>query len=165
MRDAVLEEAAALFAGAKDEADARRIAEESLPQLQACVERTLKEEGSSLSARVYLTEMYFDTTCYEDFTLPAGVYDALRVELGAHAGRNWFACSTRPVPARRRRGWRCIPPRPGKIWWKRPGWRCALPPWNGWSTSPAKRGTERGAPFPAPGHTMGARRDAIYGNH
>lgn len=27
---------------------------------------------------------------YEDFTLPAGVYDALRVELGAHAGRNWF---------------------------------------------------------------------------
>ena len=90
VRDAVLEEAAALFAGAKDEADARRIAEESLPQLQACVERTLKEEGSSLSARVYLTEMYFDTTCYEDFTLPAGVYDALRVELGAHAGRNWF---------------------------------------------------------------------------
>ena len=71
VRDAVLEEAAALFAGAKDEADARRIAEESLPQLQACVERTLKEEGSSLSARVYLTEMYFDTTCYEDFTLPA----------------------------------------------------------------------------------------------
>ena len=90
VRDAVLEEAAALFAGAKDEADARRIAEESLPQLQACVERTLKEEGSSLSARVYLTEMYFDTTCYESFTLPAGVYDALRVELGAHAGRNWF---------------------------------------------------------------------------
>ena len=86
----MLEEAAALFTGAKDEADARRIAEESLPQLQACVERTLKEEGSSLSARVYLTEMYFDTTCYEDFTLPAGVYDALRVELGAHAGRNWF---------------------------------------------------------------------------
>ena len=27
---------------------------------------------------------------WEDFTLPAGVYDALRVELGAHAGRNWF---------------------------------------------------------------------------
>ena len=24
------------------------------------------------------------------FTLPAGRYDALRVELGAHAGRNWF---------------------------------------------------------------------------
>ena len=32
VRDAVLEEAAALFAGAKAEADARRNAEESLPQ-------------------------------------------------------------------------------------------------------------------------------------
>ena len=72
------------------EAQAAAIAEESLPQLQACVERTLQEQGSGLSARVYLTEMYFDTTYYEDFTLPAGVYDALRVELGAHAGRNWF---------------------------------------------------------------------------
>ena len=73
VRDAVLAEAGGLFAAAEDEADARRIAEASLPRLQACVERTLQEQGSSLSARVYLTEMYFDTTYYEDFTLPAGV--------------------------------------------------------------------------------------------
>ena len=90
VRDAVLEEMGPVFAAAESEAQAAAIAEESLPRLQACVERTLQEQGSSLSARVYLTEMYFDTTYYEDFTLPAGVYDALRVELGAHAGRNWF---------------------------------------------------------------------------
>ena len=89
-RAAVRAAAAVLFAGATREAAARRIAENALPRLQACVERTLQAEGSGLSARVYLTEMYFDTTCYEDFTLPAGVYDALRVELGAHAGKNWF---------------------------------------------------------------------------
>ncbi|HIZ29923.1 MAG TPA: stage II sporulation protein R [Candidatus Fournierella merdipullorum] len=90
VRDAVLEEMGPVFAAAESEAQAAAIAEESLPQLQACVERTLQEQGSGLSARVYLTEMYFDTTYYEDFTLPAGVYDALRVELGAHAGKNWF---------------------------------------------------------------------------
>ena len=52
VRDAVLEEAAALFAGAKDEADARRIAQASLPRLQACVERTLEELEADLAGMV-----------------------------------------------------------------------------------------------------------------
>ena len=90
VRDAILAEAADLFADASSEAGARSIAEASLPRLQACAERTLEQAGCGLPVRVYLTEMYFDTTYYEDFTLPAGVYDALRVEIGAHAGKNWF---------------------------------------------------------------------------
>ena len=53
-------------------------------------QQSLAEAGSSLPVRVYVTNMYFDTTGYADFTLPAGRYDAVRVELGAHAGKNWF---------------------------------------------------------------------------
>ena len=90
VRDAILEELGPRFAAAESEAQAAAIAQECLPELEDCVRRTLDAAHSELAVRVYLTEMYFDTTCYEDFTLPAGRYQALRVELGAHAGKNWF---------------------------------------------------------------------------
>ena len=42
--------------------------------------------------RVRLVEMYFDRTQYAGAALPAGRYDAVRIELGdpAHYGRNWW---------------------------------------------------------------------------
>lgn len=90
VRDAVLAEAARLFGGESSQAAALAKAGAALPALQRCAERAVAAAGSSQSVRVYLTNMYFDTTYYDDFTLPAGRYDALRVELGRHAGKNWF---------------------------------------------------------------------------
>lgn len=90
VRDAMLEEAGRLFGHEADKAGAVELARASLPALQLAAERAVAQAGSTLPVKVYLTNMYFDTTCYSDFTLPAGRYDALRVELGAHAGKNWF---------------------------------------------------------------------------
>ena len=52
--------------------------------------------------------MYFDTRRYASGTLPAGRYDALRIDLGAGKGRNWWcvlypglcrsACGTYALP-------------------------------------------------------------------
>ena len=41
--------------------------------------------------------MYFSTREYDGFTLPAGRYDAVRVEIGAHAGKNWFCVLFPPL--------------------------------------------------------------------
>lgn len=90
VRDAVLEAAGRLFGGEADKAAALEVARASLPQLQMTAEKAVAEAGSTLPVRVYLTNMYFGTTHYADFTLPSGRYDAVRVELGAHAGKNWF---------------------------------------------------------------------------
>lgn len=90
VRDAVLETAGRLFGGEADKEAALAAARAGLPALQMTAERAVAEAGSKLPVRVYITNMYFDTTSYTDFTLPAGRYDAVRVELGAHAGRNWF---------------------------------------------------------------------------
>ena len=90
VRAAVLETAGRLFGGEADKAAALEVARASLPQIQMAAETAGAEAGSSLPVRVYVTNMYFDTTGYADFTLPAGRYDAVRVELGAHAGKNWF---------------------------------------------------------------------------
>ena len=34
--------------------------------------------------------MRFDTRVYDDFTLPAGRYDALRIVIGEGRGHNWW---------------------------------------------------------------------------
>ena len=34
--------------------------------------------------------MYFETREYEKFTLPAGQYKALRIEIGKAEGKNWW---------------------------------------------------------------------------
>ncbi len=90
VRDAVLETAQTLFAGLPDQQAALETARTHLEDFQRAAERVVREEGSDQAVRVYVTNMYFPTTAYEAFTLPAGRYDALRVELGEHAGRNWF---------------------------------------------------------------------------
>lgn len=90
VRDAVLETARTLFADLPDQQAALETARAHLEDFQRAAERVVREEGSDQAVRVYVTNMYFPTTAYEAFTLPAGRYDALRVELGEHAGRNWF---------------------------------------------------------------------------
>ena len=40
--------------------------------------------------RVQLVNMYFDTRRYASGILPAGRYDALRIQIGAGNGRNWW---------------------------------------------------------------------------
>ena len=43
-----------------------------------------------LKSILRLVRQYFPTTRYEGFQLPAGQYQALRVELGQAEGRNWW---------------------------------------------------------------------------
>ena len=108
VRDAVLAEAEELFAGASGKAEAQAIAAENLPRLKAAAEQAAQGQP----VRVFLTEMYFDTTCYETFTLPAGRYAALRVELGTHRGKNWF-CVLYPAL--------CLPAAEGEAVYPDPG--------------------------------------------
>ena len=87
VRDAVLSEAGQLFAACPDKATAKQAAQAGLGRLQLAAQSVQRKP---CPVRVYLTRMDFATTHYRDFTLPAGPYDALRVELGGAKGHNWF---------------------------------------------------------------------------
>jgi stage II sporulation protein R len=39
---------------------------------------------------VEITEMWFETRSYKDFSLPAGDYDAVRIIIGEGEGKNWW---------------------------------------------------------------------------
>lgn len=107
VRDAVLACAGDLFAETPDKASALEAAEESLGLFKEAARQRLAELGSDQQVEVKLVKMRFATTCYEDFTLPAGEYDALRVELGEAKGHNWF-CVLYPglcLPAARKKNY------------------------------------------------------------
>ena len=72
---------------------------ELLLRLQRAAEEAVEAAGVDQTVRVYRTRMFFDTREYETFSLPAGAYDAVRVELGAAAGKNWWCVLFPPLCA------------------------------------------------------------------
>lgn len=58
--------------------------------LEMVANNVLEELGSNDKASVFLTQECFDTREYETFSLPAGVYESLRITIGQGQGRNWW---------------------------------------------------------------------------
>ena len=90
VRDAVL---GSLEEGLQDLTDADAAVDyvaRMLPKVKAAADRCLQEAGFSDTAQVSLTEEAFPTRDYDTFSLPAGVYKALRIVIGEGQGKNWW---------------------------------------------------------------------------
>ena len=86
VRDAILQAEGGMFAAERTKEGALRAAGADLEAIRAVAQRTVRARGYSYPVAVRLENMYFSTREYDGFTLPAGRYDAVRVEIGAHAG-------------------------------------------------------------------------------
>ncbi|MCD7837479.1 MAG: stage II sporulation protein R [Clostridiales bacterium] len=90
VRDAVLERCQELLAGSDSVEDTRETLKNALPNLAAAGLAVVEEQGYDCSVTVSLEYTNFPTIDYGDFSLPAGDYQALRVELGEGEGHNWW---------------------------------------------------------------------------
>lgn len=90
VRDAVLAAMEDTLAGAEDKAQAQAALQASLTELEEAANRVLEAEGVPDRAAVTLLEEEFPTREYDTFSLPAGVYDSLRVTIGSGEGKNWW---------------------------------------------------------------------------
>lgn len=97
VRDTVVETAAGLFDNASDADEALQQAEEKLPAILAAAQQRVYEEGYDYEVQVQLCNMYFTTRQYETVTLPAGMYDAVRITIGEGAGKNWWCVVFPPM--------------------------------------------------------------------
>ena len=90
VRDAVLaltDEACS----ADSRADARAWAAENLVRFELTARQTLAALGIRTPVKACLVNMYFPTRSYDGGALPAGRYDAVRLDIGTRrAGRNWW---------------------------------------------------------------------------
>lgn len=50
----------------------------------------IHQEGFDYSVNINVGNFNFPTKTYGDISLPAGMYDALRVEIGTASGQNWW---------------------------------------------------------------------------
>ena len=91
VRDAVLAYAAGEFTAVENKAQAVALAERELETLERVAEQTLREQGCDMAVSASVENTFFPTKEYDNGTrLPAGYYDALRLEIGQAKGKNWW---------------------------------------------------------------------------
>lgn len=58
--------------------------------IEEVIENTLKQEDKTARISIYFTKEFFPMRKYGQTILPAGIYEALRIDLGKAKGRNWW---------------------------------------------------------------------------
>lgn len=79
----------------KDEAI--KIVEENKNSFKQIALDTIKSNGYSYDVNINIGNFEFPTKTYGDISLPAGYYDALRVEIGEAKGQNWWCVMFPPL--------------------------------------------------------------------
>lgn len=90
IKDAIAESLQTEMQNIGDMEQARAYLQENLPKIEAIANGILKSAGFAETAVATLAKEAFDTRYYDTFTLPAGVYEALRVTIGEGQGKNWW---------------------------------------------------------------------------
>lgn len=90
VRDAIVEAVADGLQNAVDVAQAKKYLQQILPELEDLANRILREAGSTAVAKLSLAKEAFSTRVYDTFSLPAGVYESLRITIGDGEGKNWW---------------------------------------------------------------------------
>ncbi len=90
VRDAVTESLQDDLSKLGDVEEAKAYLRESLPKIQAVANEALAAAGCDDRAVVTLCKEVFDTRHYDTFSLPAGIYESLRIVIGNGQGHNWW---------------------------------------------------------------------------
>lgn len=97
VRDSLLEYMNELCANCTSKEEAITIARQNLENFKEIALNTIKSEGFNYSVNVQIGNFEFPTKHYGDISLPAGYYDALKVEIGKAQGQNWWCVMFPPL--------------------------------------------------------------------
>ena len=81
----------------KSSDDAKEVIRNNLGALKKTSDDVLLDKGFPYRATVRLSSEKFPYRKYDDVSFPAGVYDALIVELGEGTGNNWWCVCFPPL--------------------------------------------------------------------
>lgn len=90
VRDRVLEYSKGLFESAKSKQEAESLISQNLDNITRAAQNELKDLGCDQTVKAEIKKMYFTTRYYDSYTLPSGMYDALRITIGSGKGHNWW---------------------------------------------------------------------------
>lgn len=90
VRDAVLKEGGSIFDGSVNIENAVEKITPQISTLEKTAERVVRENGFDYKVKITLARDFFPTRTYENVTLPAGRYLAVRVVIDKGQGHNWW---------------------------------------------------------------------------
>ena len=74
-----------------------RLMNENLSGIERCADGVLRAHGFTYGAKAQVREEEFPTRVYGEYTLEAGVYQALILALGTGEGDNWWCVVYPPL--------------------------------------------------------------------
>ena len=97
VRDKLIEYMNNISENCNSKEDVISLAQEHQNDFQKIAEDTVRENGFDYSVKINIGNFEFPTKHYGDISLPAGFYDALRVEIGDASGQNWWCVMFPPL--------------------------------------------------------------------
>ena len=97
VRDRILKDFGFEMSKSENLYEAEILAEENLENIKISAEDELLKSGCKYPVNVEVVNMHFNTRIYENITLPAGNYDALRITIGNAKGKNWWCVMFPPM--------------------------------------------------------------------
>lgn len=95
IRDNIIEYMNTLTYSGLNKQEVISLTQNHLTDFQEIAEKTIKTSGYNYPVKLEIGNFYFPTKIYGNISLPAGYYDALKIEIGEAKGKNWW-CSLFP---------------------------------------------------------------------
>lgn len=97
VRDEILKSADEIFVDNTDITVAKKNIKNNLYKIEKIAKETIEKNGYNYNVNVSFGKSDFPTKAYGDITLPAGSYEALKVEIGEAKGKNWWCVMFPPL--------------------------------------------------------------------
>lgn len=97
VRDAVINAMEGKFPNSKNIAETKEIAAKNLEYIKGISKDIIQSNGYNYDVRTSICNSYFPTKYYGNISLPAGNYEALKIEIGAALGANWWCVLFPPL--------------------------------------------------------------------
>lgn len=90
VRDEILKASETVFDNCMTLNDAIQSSQENIDYFSSISRKVLSDNDCDYPVYTYVAKEYFDTREYDDFTLPSGVYNTIKVVIGSGSGHNWW---------------------------------------------------------------------------
>lgn len=90
VRDYIIEKTGYIFSNSDSLEDAIYNVKLHLDDINNFAQQTIFDNGYDYSVKTYIDKEYFETRKYDDFYMPAGVYNSLKIVIGEGRGHNWW---------------------------------------------------------------------------
>lgn len=97
VRDSILKYINEISRDVTNKEDIIKLANDNINIIQEIAQQTVYNNGYNYNVNVKVGNFAFPTKKYGDISLPAGFYDALRVEIGSASGQNWWCVMFPPL--------------------------------------------------------------------